>query len=77
MKRVLVPIALAALLGTAACSDMNDTQQRTLSGAAIGTGVGVVGTALTGGCVWCGGLIGGAVGAGAGYLFDQSKKGNL
>ncbi|HYB10656.1 MAG TPA: hypothetical protein VEJ16_13385 [Alphaproteobacteria bacterium] len=77
MKRVLVPLAAVALLGTAACSDMNDTEQRTLSGAGIGAGVGLVGTALTGGCVWCGGLIGGAVGAGAGYLYDQTKKGNL
>ena len=77
MKRVLVPLAAIALLGTAACDNMNDTQQRTLSGAAIGTGVGVVGTAVTGGCVWCGGLIGGAVGAGAGYLYDQTKKGNM
>ena len=77
MKRVLAPLAVVAILGTAACSNMNDTQQRTLSGGAIGTGVGVVGTALTGGCVWCGGLIGGAVGASLGFLYDQTKKGNL
>jgi hypothetical protein len=44
---------------------------------AIGAGVGAVGTALTGGCVWCGSLIGGAVGAGVGYLYDQTKKGNM
>jgi hypothetical protein len=77
MKRVFVALAALALLGTAACSNMNDTQQRTVSGGAIGAGVGAVGTALTGGCVWCGTLIGGAVGAGAGYLYDQSKKGAL
>lgn len=77
MKRAIVPFAVVAMLTTAACSNMNDTQQRTLSGAAIGTGVGVVGTAVTGGCVWCGAVVGGAVGAGAGYLYDQTKKGNL
>lgn len=77
MKKILIPVAALALLGTTACSNMNDTQQRTLSGAAIGSGVGLVGTALTGGCLWCGGVIGGAVGAGAGYLYDQSKKGRM
>lgn len=77
MKRILVPVAALALLGTAACSNMDTTQQRTLSGGAIGAGVGAVGTALTGGCVWCGAAIGGAVGAGAGYLYDQTKKGKL
>jgi osmotically inducible lipoprotein OsmB len=77
MKRLIVPVAALALLGVAGCSNMNDTQQRMLSGGAIGTGVGVVGTALTGGCIWCGAVIGGAVGTGAGYLYDQSKKGNM
>ena len=33
--------------------------------------------AVTGGCVWCGAVIGGAVGAGAGYVYDQVKKGNM
>jgi osmotically inducible lipoprotein OsmB len=74
MKRILVPVAALALLGTAACSNMDNTQQRVISGGAIGTGVGVVGTVLTGGCVWCGAVIGGAVGAGAGYIYDQTEK---
>ncbi|MFN7113318.1 MAG: hypothetical protein ACK4PK_03060 [Alphaproteobacteria bacterium] len=53
---------------------MSRTQQRTLSGAGIGAGVGVVGTAVTGGCISCGAVIGGAAGAGAGYLYDKTKK---
>ena len=56
---------------------MNSTQQRTLSGGAIGAGSGAVITAITGGCIWCGAAIGGAVGAGAGYVYDQVKKGNM
>jgi hypothetical protein len=56
---------------------MNETQQRTVSGGAIGAGVGTVGAAITGGCIWCGTLIGGAVGAGSGYIYDQVKKGNM
>ncbi len=77
MRRAIVPLAALALLGTAACSNMNETQQRTVSGGAIGAGVGTVGAAVTGGCIWCGTLIGGAVGAGSGYVYDQIKKGNM
>jgi osmotically inducible lipoprotein OsmB len=74
MKRIAVPLVLAAVVGLSACSGLNETEQRTLSGGAIGAGVGAAGTALTGGCIACGAAIGGAVGAGAGYVYDQSKK---
>lgn len=74
MKRVMIPVALAGVLTLGACSGMNDTQQRTLSGGAIGAGVGGVAGALTGGCVSCGAVIGGAVGAAGGYIYDQTKK---
>jgi len=53
---------------------MTNTQQRTLSGAGIGAGVGAVGTAMTGGCVGCGAAIGAGVGAVGGYIYDQNKK---
>lgn len=62
------------LLSLSACAGMSNTQQRTLSGAGIGAGVGAVGTAATGGCVTCGAVVGGAVGAGAGYIYDQTEK---
>jgi len=58
----------------AGCADLNTTQQRVLTGGAIGAGVGTVGTLMTGGCVACGAAIGGAVGAGAGYVVDQMEK---
>ncbi len=66
--------AAACLLMLAGCSGMSQTQQRTLSGAGIGTGIGVVGTAMTGGCISCGAVIGGAVGAGSGYIYDKTQK---
>ncbi len=73
--RYIQPLAVAlCVLSLSACSNMSNTQQRTLSGAAIGAGVGTVGTVMTGGCVSCGAVIGGAAGAGAGYIYDQSKK---
>ena len=62
------------LIGAGACSNMSDTQQRVLSGGAIGATAGVVGTAMTGGCLACGAAIGGAVGAGAGYAYDYLDK---
>ncbi|TAL39574.1 MAG: hypothetical protein EPN97_02395 [Alphaproteobacteria bacterium] len=65
---------LVLALTLASCSGMNTTQQRVLSGGAIGAGAGAVGTAMTGGCVSCGAAIGGAVGAGAGYIYDQDEK---
>lgn len=71
----MVPaVAVAAVLFLGACSDMSRTQQRTLSGAAIGAGVGTVGTAMTGGCVSCGAAIGAGVGAGAGYMIDRINR---
>ncbi len=71
----LVPAAVLALgLGLAGCSGINDTQQRTLSGGAIGAGVGAVGTVITGGCVACGAAVGGAVGAAGGYIYDHLEK---
>lgn len=80
MRAAIRPVALAAVLAAgltaAGCSGMNDTAQRTLSGGAIGATVGAAGTALTGGCVWCGAAIGGAVGAGAGFIYDQVEKSN-
>jgi len=74
MRNLAIPFALVAALGLGACSQ---TGQRVGTGAAIGAGVGAVGTVVTGGCVACGAVIGGAVGAAGGYIYDQHKKGKL
>ncbi|MBI2253571.1 MAG: hypothetical protein HYU58_03010 [Proteobacteria bacterium] len=60
---------LALSLG--ACSNMSSTQQRTLSGGAIGAAGGAAIGALSGGSAGLGALIGGAAGAGTGYLLSQ------
>jgi hypothetical protein len=67
-------IALMGLLALASCADMDEEQQKMLSGGAIGAVVGTVGIAITGGCIPCGTAIGGAVGVAAGYLIDQIDK---
>jgi len=73
MRSLALPVVLIAGLALSACSGLNQTEQRVLSGGAIGAGVGAAGTALTGGCVACGAAIGGAVGAGVGYVIDQTE----
>lgn len=65
---------LVCLASLGACSELNTTQERVLSGAAIGAGVGAATTIMTGGCISCGTVIGGAVGAGAGYAYDYFEK---
>lgn len=74
MRRLILPAALVGALALSGCSGMNDTQQRTLSGGAIGAGTGAAAGLLTGGCMTCGAVIGGAVGAAGGYIYDQTKK---
>jgi osmotically inducible lipoprotein OsmB len=60
-------LIISLVLGVGACT-MNETAQRTGSGAAIGAAAG----ALLGGR--SGAAWGAAVGAGGGYLVDQTKK---
>jgi hypothetical protein len=61
-------LALALIAPMAACSGMNRTQQRALSGGAIGAAGGAAIGALTGGSAVTGALIGGAGGAAVGAL---------
>ncbi|MDD4616566.1 MAG: hypothetical protein PHW76_05550 [Alphaproteobacteria bacterium] len=77
MKSTPVLILMLASLSLAGCADMTSTQQRTLSGAAIGAGAGAAGTAITGGCVWCGTVLGAGVGAASGWIYDQARKGRF
>jgi osmotically inducible lipoprotein OsmB len=76
MRRLGISLAMVSMRALMGCSNMSATQQRTLSGGAIGAAGGAVIGGLSG-CAWCGAAIGGAVGAGAGYAYDQVKKGNL
>jgi len=71
--RLAAPVLL--LLAVSGCADLNRTEQRVLSGGAIGAASGAAITAVTGGCVACGAAIGGAVGAAGGYVLDQVEGG--
>jgi len=70
-KFTIILVLLLMLLG---CAGMNSTQQRTLSGGAMGAGAGAAIGAVSGGSPVTGAVIGGAAGAAGGYLYDKSKK---
>jgi osmotically inducible lipoprotein OsmB len=71
--RKYLSLTLAALLLVGACSGMDYTAQRTLSGGAIGAGSGaLIGAAA--GSAGTGALIGGGAGLLGGYLYDQYQK---
>jgi len=64
--------AAALLLATlGGCANMDDMQQRMVSGGAAGVAVGAVTTVITGGCIACGMAIGGAVGTAGGYIVHK------
>ena len=73
MKKSL-PIILGVTFLMAGCSNMDSTQQRTLSGGAIGATAGAVGAAIFySNPIW--GAVGGAaVGAASGYVYDMYEK---
>ena len=72
MKKIIA--ITAATLAIAGCSNMNNTEQRTLSGGAIGAAAGAVGTAIFHGNPIWGAVGGAAVGAASGYIYDAYKK---
>jgi len=68
---MIVPITTALLTG---CSGMSNTEQRTLSGGAIGAAAGAGITAIAGGNPIWGAVGGAAIGAVGGYVYDQYEK---
>lgn len=68
---LLVTMIIFSLLG---CAGMTETQQRTLSGAAIGAVGGAGIAAIAGGTPWVGAAVGSAAGALTGYILGESHK---
>jgi uncharacterized membrane protein len=73
MKKYSIIILLVISLALGGCAGMSDTEQRTLSGAAIGTAAGGVVGAVAGN-TGLGMAVGAAAGAGSGYLYDRHEK---
>lgn len=74
VSRTVPVLFLVSALTLGGCTGMSKTEQSTVSGGAIGAAAGAVGTVMTGGCVSCGAALGGAVGAGAGYIMGKGKE---
>ena len=72
MKKIIA--ITAATLAIAGCSNMSNTEQRTLYGASIGAVAGGVGAAIFHGNPIWGAVGGAAVGAASGYIYDSYKK---
>jgi hypothetical protein len=73
MKKLILAAAVV-VLPLAGCADMNPTQQRALSGTAIGAGGGAIIGAMAGNA-GLGAGIGAAAGLAGGLIFDQVKRG--
>ena len=73
MKKSL-PIIIGVTFLMAGCSNMDSTQQRTLSGGAIGATAGAVGAAIFHSNPIWGAVGGAAVGAASGYVYDMYEK---
>jgi len=73
MKRILIVAILSVSLVFLGCAGMTDTQQRTLSGGAMGAGAGAIVGAIAGSAGW-GAAIGAATGIVGGYIYDQHEK---
>jgi len=71
LKVAMVIVLLAALPG---CAGMSSTQQKTLSGGAIGAAGGAALGAITGGSPAVGAAVGGAAGALGGYILGETEK---
>jgi osmotically inducible lipoprotein OsmB len=71
MKRIFAPILVVAVFALVGCANMTPTQQRALSGGAIGAAGGAALGAITGGSPALGAVVGGGVGAAAGALMGK------
>jgi osmotically inducible lipoprotein OsmB len=67
-------LALCLAGGLTGCADLSSSQQRSLSGAAIGTAAGALVGELATGQPLHGAVLGAAAGALGGWLYDQHKK---
>ncbi len=75
MKKTLFILPLVAALALTGCSGLDTTQQRTLSGSAIGAAAGAGITAIAGGNPIWGAIGGAAAGALGGYIYDKHEQG--
>lgn len=72
--KIVALLLIFSSLFTLGCAGMSETQQRALSGGAIGAAGGAALTAIAGGNVAVGAGLGGAAGALTGYILGETEK---
>jgi hypothetical protein len=75
LKRIMFVFVVFAFASALGCAGMSHTQQKTLSGGAIGATGGAIIGAVAGGHPAAGAAIGGAAGAGVGYVIGEHDQG--
>jgi hypothetical protein len=73
MTKIMISLMIITCLIFGGCAGMSQTEQRTLSGGAIGAAGGAIIGAIAG-SAGLGAAIGGVVGAGGGYLYGKHKE---
>lgn len=73
MPRIRMAVLLIAGLGISGCAGLNDTQQRTATGALGGGALGGLIGSFSGN-TGLGALLGAGAGGAGGYLYDQSQR---
>ena len=76
MKHIATSALLAAAIALSACAGQTPTQQRVLSGAAIG-GLGGTAIGAIAGNAGLGAAIGVATGAAGGFIYDQHRQAEM
>ena len=74
MKKILLVLPVCAALTLSGCSNMSNTQQRTLSAGAIGAAAGAGIALIADGNPIRGALGGAAVGAIGTYVYDKNQN---
>jgi len=73
MKRSILAAVCAGLM-TGGCTNMSQTQQGAVSGAAIGAAAGAGIAKIAGGSGWTGAAVGAAAGGVTGYFIGEKKE---
>ncbi len=71
MKALKVAVLIVLTVSLAGCAGLSSTQQRVLSGGAIGTAAGVGAAAIAGAPLIAGAACGAAAGVVGGYIVDE------
>ena len=74
IRYIIAAVMIITTLSLTGCAGLSETQQRTLSGGAIGAGAGAGIAAIAGGKAGVGAVVGGAAGALTGYIIGETNK---